>query len=90
MAEGGFRRALGDLAGALVPLSARELQVVKLLVDCTSTTHAAIAHAVSATTIDTHRQRAYKKLVINNIPDLTKLAVRAELTTLDPSSRTDK
>jgi len=71
-------------------LSDRERQVVKLLVEGYSTKDAAIALEVSAKTIETHRQRAYKKLGINNIPDLTKLAVRAGLTTLDPSSRTDK
>ncbi len=68
-------------------LSKREIEVTKLLIEGNSTKRAADALEVSRKTIETHRRRIYKKLGIDNISDLTKLAIRAGVTSLEPSSQ---
>ncbi|MBC8264157.1 MAG: response regulator transcription factor [Anaerolineales bacterium] len=68
-------------------LTGREREVIKLLVEGRTTKDAAAILEVSTKTIETHRRHAYTKLGIDNMADLTKLAIRAGLTTLEPSSQ---
>jgi DNA-binding NarL/FixJ family response regulator len=63
-------------------LTEREREVLRLLADGKSTKEAAAMLFVSNKAIEAHRQRMMKKLNINNIPDLTKYAIREKLTAL--------
>lgn len=64
-------------------LSARERQVLQLLAEGKSTKRIAQDLYVSVKTIESHRKNIMEKLNINNLPDLTKFAIREGLTSLE-------
>ena len=63
-------------------MSPRECEVLKLLAGGKSTKQAALEIGISARTIETHRRHIMEKLAIDNLPGLTKYAIRKGLTTL--------
>lgn len=70
-----------DLAG----LTPRERQVLQRLADGQSSKEVAHDLGISSKTVDTHRRNLMRKLNAGSIADLVKHAIRAGLTTLEPS-----
>jgi DNA-binding NarL/FixJ family response regulator len=94
--QGGHRyvsRALGDidparLAGAPHPsaiaaLSARERQVLQLVVEGKSSNDIAAVVHLSRKTVETYRSRIMKKLGVHDIAALVKFAVKHGITSID-------
>lgn len=73
----------GDEAAAWASLSARELQVIELVVR--GQTSAAIAQTLnlSPKTVESYRSRLMVKLGVTDLPALVRLAIRAGLTSAD-------
>ena len=64
-------------------LTAREREVLQLIVEGKTTPDIAAALNVSEKTIGTHRQHIMEKLDIHNVAELTKFAIREGLTFLE-------
>jgi DNA-binding NarL/FixJ family response regulator len=64
-------------------LSRREREVLQLLAEGKNTKEAAFILKIGDKTVETHRAHIMKKLNINSVADLTKLAIREGLTTLN-------
>ena len=60
-------------------LSAREVQVLKLVTEGRTSKQIARALGVLPSTVDTYRSRLMTKLGVNHIPALVRLAIRAGL-----------
>jgi DNA-binding NarL/FixJ family response regulator len=73
---------LGSDEDPLERLSAREMEVLKLVVDGKSSNQVASLLGLSPKSIDTYRSRLMSKLDIENLPGLVKFAVRRGLTTV--------
>ena len=63
-------------------LTNREREVLQLLAEGKTTKQIAALLFVSTKTIDTHRRQIMKKLNLDSLPELTKYAIRAGLTSL--------
>ena len=63
-------------------LTNREREVLQLLAEGKTTKQIAACLFVSTKTIDTHRRQIMKKLNLDSLPELTKYAIRAGLTSL--------
>lgn len=72
-------------AGMMSVLTPREREVAQLLSEGYSTRHIAKRLFVSVKTVDTHRYQVLKKLDLRGIADLTRLALREGLSSLDAS-----
>ncbi|MFV2044639.1 MAG: response regulator [Anaerolineales bacterium] len=64
-------------------LSAREREILQLVVKGKSSAEIAEMLSLSPKTVDTYRSRLMRKLEIENIPDLVKFAIKHGLTTLE-------
>ena len=64
-------------------LTSREREVLQLLAEGKTTKQIAGRLFVSTKTIDTHRRQIMKKLNLDSLPELTKYAIRAGLTSLE-------
>jgi two-component system, NarL family, response regulator NreC len=71
-------------APAATVLTAREREVLQLLVEGKTVEQIAAQLNVSANTIGTHRHHIMNKLHIHSLPELTKYAIREGLTFLEP------
>ncbi len=82
LANGDYTKFLSG--GKLKPISLtlREKEILQLLVEGKSTKEIADILDLSSLTIETHRLNFMKKLQINNLPGLTKYAIRVGITTL--------
>ena len=69
-------------AGPLERLSARERQVMKLIVEGHGSTEIAAILEVSPKSVDTYRSRMMAKLGIEDVPGLVKFAIRHGVTTV--------
>jgi DNA-binding NarL/FixJ family response regulator len=67
----------------LTQLTAREREVLKLVVEGKSTKQIAGLMKISVKTIETHRQKIMSKLGTHSVADLTKYALREGLTSLE-------
>ena len=67
---------------AFAILTAREREVMKLLVEGRRTGQIAEVLGISVKTVDTHRQQIIHKLGIRSLADLTKYAIREGITSL--------
>ncbi|GAM11844.1 oxygen regulatory protein NreC [Geobacter sp. OR-1] len=67
----------------LKSLSERECQVLQLIAEGYNTKEIAFKLELSIKTIETHRTNIQKKLKLTNVADLTKLALREGMITLD-------
>ncbi len=78
-------RKLSNLTGlpAIPEISARETEVLKLLVKGQNTKSIAQTLCISKNTVDTHRRRILDKTGCENITELTRLALREGLIDLD-------
>jgi DNA-binding NarL/FixJ family response regulator len=63
-------------------LTARQAEVLKLMVDGQSNRAIAEALNVSVKTVESHRQQIMVKLGVRSTAELTKYAIRAGLTSL--------
>jgi len=73
-------RAGGRNEDPLERLSARELEVLKLVVEGNTSSEAGALLGLSPKSVDTYRSRLMAKLEVGNLPELVKLAVRRGLT----------
>jgi DNA-binding NarL/FixJ family response regulator len=75
-------RALEDAAGEdpLERLSAREIEVLKLVVEGNTSNQMATLLGLSPKSIDTYRSRLMSKLDVDHLPALVKFAIRRGLT----------
>ena len=64
-------------------LSGREREVLQLLAEGKSLKNIADKFFLSVKTIETHKKNMMKKLNLNNLPELTKYAIRHGLTILE-------
>jgi len=74
--------ALGDYGNEdpLERLSARELEVLKLVVEGNTSQEVATLLGLSPKSIDTYRSRLMTKLDVEHLPALVKFAIRRGLT----------
>ena len=68
---------------ALVVLTSREREVLRLLAEGNRTSQIAQLLDISVKTVDTHRQQIIHKLGIRSLAELTKYAIREGLTSLE-------
>lgn len=64
-------------------LSGREREVLQLLAEGKSLKNIADKFFLSVKTVETHKKNMMKKLNLNNLPELTKYAIRHGLTILE-------
>ncbi|MCB0195242.1 MAG: response regulator transcription factor [Anaerolineae bacterium] len=67
----------------LARLSAREKEILKLVVDGNTSADIASFLSISPNTVDTYRSRIMNKLGLKNIPSLVKFAIQEGITSLD-------
>ena len=67
----------------LLQLSARERQVLQLIVEGRTSAEAGAVLNLSPKSVDTYRSRMMKKLEIGDMPGLVKFAIRHGLTSID-------
>ena len=77
------QRVRGAMPSPLERLSAREREVLQLVVEGKSSTEIAEQLALSPKTVDTYRSRLMSKLGIKDVPGLVKFAVQHGLTPLE-------
>jgi DNA-binding NarL/FixJ family response regulator len=65
-------------------LSARQREIVQLVAEGRTTKEIAVRVGVSVKTVESHRQALMRKLGVDSVAALTKYAVRAGLTRLEP------
>ncbi len=65
----------------LVRLSARERQVLQMIVDGRTSAEVALSLSLSPKSVDTYRSRVMAKLDIRDLPTLVKFAIRHRITT---------
>jgi DNA-binding NarL/FixJ family response regulator len=63
-------------------LTSRELEIVQAITEGKSTKEIASALSISVKTVETHRQQIMDKLDIHSIAELTKYAIREEITSV--------
>jgi two-component system response regulator NreC len=80
----GYMHYLEEKDPALSDLTPREREVLQLLAEGRSTRQIASCLQVSESTVATHRRTIMQKLDIDSIAGLTKYAIRAGLTSLEP------
>ena len=72
-------RASGDEAASADPLSARELEILKLIAESHTSEEIAEILVISRKTVDRHRANILEKLGMRNRVDLTRYAIRRGL-----------
>ncbi len=75
-----LRRTVATQSSPLQRLSARERQVLHLVVEGRSSAWIAETMALSVKTVDTYRSRLMGKLGVKNVVELTKFALQHQLT----------
>jgi DNA-binding NarL/FixJ family response regulator len=73
----------GEAPSEIFPLSSREREVLQLLAEGKSMKEIAFTMDVSIKTVEAFRKRLMDKLKVNSIAELTKIAIREGLTSLD-------
>ena len=61
-------------------LTSRELEILQAVAEGKSTKEIALTLPISVKTIETHRQQLMDKLDLHSIAELTKYAIREEIT----------
>ena len=74
------RRDPGAVEDPLERLSAREMEVLKLVVEGNTSSQVALQLGLSPKSIDTYRSRLMAKLGLEHLPALVKFAIRRGLT----------
>jgi two-component system response regulator NreC len=83
VAEGFVGRSPSEPRSAFSVLSEREREVLQLLAEGSNPKGVALRLGISASTVGVHRKNIMDKLGIDNLPELTKYAIREGLTSLD-------
>jgi DNA-binding NarL/FixJ family response regulator len=78
-----LQRQSVDADDPLARLSAREREVLQLVVEGKSSAEIATRLSLSAKTVETYRSRLMRKLGISNLPALVKFAIQHGLTPLE-------
>jgi DNA-binding NarL/FixJ family response regulator len=78
-----YLRERGRRGNPLLRLSARERQVLQLIVEGRTSAEVGATLSLSPKSVDTYRSRMMKKLDIGDLPGLVKFAIRHGLTSLD-------
>jgi len=73
----------GEIPSEIFSLSSREREVLQLLAEGKSMKEIAFTLDVSIKTVEAFRKRLMDKLKVNSIAELTKIAIREGLTSLD-------
>lgn len=73
----------GEIPSEICSLSSREREVLQLLAEGKSMKEIAFTMDVSIKTVEAFRKRLMDKLKVNSIAELTKIAIREGLTSLD-------
>ncbi|MRR06762.1 MAG: response regulator transcription factor [Deltaproteobacteria bacterium] len=73
----------GEIPSEIFSLSAREREVLQLLAEGKSMKEIAFTLDVSIKTVEAFRKRLMDKLKVNSIAEITKIAIREGLTSLD-------
>ncbi len=82
VAEGFVGRSPSEPRSAFNLLSDREREVLQLLAEGSNPKEVALKLGISASTIGVHRKHIMDKLGMDNLPELTKYAIREGLTSL--------
>jgi len=71
----------GTIEGSIqeIPLTAREIEVLKLLARGNSNKEIATTLFISVRTVETHRRTIHKKLKLNSVAELVRYAIRLRL-----------
>lgn len=77
------QREIEEAENPLDRLSAREREILQLVVEGKSSSDIAQILSLSSSTVDTYRSRLMQKLAINDIPTLVKFAIRHGITSLE-------
>jgi len=77
-----FRSLENKKSPARNTLTTREREILQLLTEGKTTKQIAVGCLISGKTVETHRAHIMKKLNIDNLPDLTKYALREGITSL--------
>ncbi len=85
----------GDLEGSVLPsgldeLSPRELQVLRMVSEGKTSKEIAVLLDLGLQTVRSYRKTMMKKLSVNNVAGLTKLALAAGLTRLPPTQAVEE
>lgn len=83
VARGFVGRSSSGSRSAFGALSGREREVLQLLAEGSNPKEVARKLGISASTVGVHRKNIMDKLGIDNLPELTKYAVREGLTSLE-------
>lgn len=70
-------------SGARRPLTAREKQVVRLISLGCSVKEAAAVLKLAPSTVDNHKANAMKKLGVNKLPLVTRMAIKLRISPLN-------
>ncbi|HZU84853.1 MAG TPA: response regulator transcription factor, partial [Polyangiaceae bacterium] len=82
--DAAIREALPPATPADDVLSGREREVLQSLAEGRTSKEIAAKLGVAVSTVETHRRQIMDKLSLRSIAELTKYAIRAGLTSLDP------
>jgi len=77
------KKQQGEIPSEIFSLSSREREVLQLLAEGKSMKEIAFTLDVSIKTVEAFRKRLMDKLKVNSIAELTKIAIREGLTSLD-------
>lgn len=72
----------GEDGSAFSILTSRELEIVQAITEGKSTKEIASTLSISVKTVETHRQQIMDKLDIHSVAELTKYAIREEITSV--------
>jgi DNA-binding NarL/FixJ family response regulator len=64
-----------EVTGAIEPLSAREIEVLRPLTDGKSSKEIAVAMGITVKTVETHRSNLFRKLKLHSIAALVRYAI---------------
>jgi len=81
--EGYLRPSANKMPSLLSLLTAREREVLQLLVEDKTTKQIAQSLHISPKTVQTHRSNIFEKLHVKGVAELTKYAIREGLTSLE-------
>jgi DNA-binding NarL/FixJ family response regulator len=77
------KKQQGEILSEIFSLSSREREVLQLLAEGKNMKEIAFTMDVSIKTVEAFRKRLMDKLKVSSIAELTKIAIREGLTTLD-------
>lgn len=77
------KQLLNDSPDTQTPLTKREQQILRIIVEGQNTKQIARALHISSKTVDTHRRNIMQKLKLHSLPELTKYAIRSGISPIE-------